>query len=188
MIVAPRYRFTAEKYHQLAAVGVLCENERVELLDGVIIDMQPIGPSHAACVRRLTHCFEQANRDRWVTGVQNPVCIGGYDEPQPDLLLLQPRPDFYTSKHPEPADVFLLVEVSDSTLLIDREDKLPIYAHAGIAEVWIVNLPERVVEVYASPVNGAYAQTRRVLPGGALAPAAFPDAEIDTAALLQARV
>ena len=81
----------------------------------------------------------------------------------------------------------MLVEVSDSTLLIDREDKLPIYARAEIAEVWIVNLPERVVEVYSSPVKGAYSQVRRVVPGEALAPAAFPDAEIDTAALLQTR-
>ena len=166
---------------------MLHEDDRVELLDGVIVSMMPIGPFHGGSVKRLNHIFEKANRGRWITAAQDPVHIGEHNEPQPDLLLLHPRADFYTSKHPEPADVFLLIEVSDSTLLIDREDKLPIYARAGIAEVWIVNLPERVVEAYSSPVNGAYADVRRVQPGEALAPAAFPDAEIDTAALLQGR-
>ena len=119
--------------------------------------------------------------------MQNPVHIGEHNEPQPDLLLLVPRGDFYCAKLPRPADVFLLIEVSDSTLLVDREDKLPIYARAGIVEVWIVNLPERVVEVYASPIGGEFTQVRCVPPGEALAPAAFPDAAIDTAALLRAQ-
>ena len=187
MLAAPPRRFTVEEYHRLAEVGVLQEDDRVELLDGVIISMMPIGPFHGGSVKRLTHVFEKANRGRWITAAQDPVHIGEHNEPQPDLLLLHPRADFYTAKHPGPADVFLLVEVSDSTLLIDREDKLPIYARAEIAEVWIVNLPERVVEVYSSPVKGAYSQVRRVVPGEALAPAAFPDAQIDTAALLQTR-
>jgi Uma2 family endonuclease len=188
VIAASPHRFTTEEYHRLAEVGVLREGDRVELLDGVIVNMMPIGPFHGGSVNRLNRLFERASRDRWVTSIQNPVHINQRCEPQPDVLLLRPRDDFYDARLPEPADVFLLIEVSDSTLLIDRDDKLPIYARAGIAEVWIVNLPERVVEVYASPVNGAYAQVRRVQPGEALAPAAFPDAEIDTAALLQARV
>ena len=186
MLAAPPRRFTVEEYHRLAEVGVLHENDRVELLNGVIVDMMPIGPFHGGLVNRLIRMFERLGRDRWVTSAQNPVHIGEHNEPQPDLLILRPRDDFYVAKHPRPEDVFLLIEVSDSTLLIDREDKLPIYAAAGIAEVWIVNLPERVIEVYSSPQNGAYAQVRQVRPGGALAPSAFPDAAIDTAALLQA--
>ena len=187
MLAAPPRRFTVEEYHRLAEVGVLHENDRVELLNGVIVDMMPIGPFHGSSVKRLNHVFEKANAGRWVTSTQDPIRIGDHNEPEPDLALLHPREDFYLEKHPVPADVFLLIEVSDSTLLIDREDKLPIYATAGIVEVWIVNLPERLVEVYSSPKNGKYTEVRKVHPGGALAPAAFPDAAIDTAALLGAR-
>ena len=186
MLAAPPRRFTVEEYHRLAEVGVLHEDDRVELLDGVIVNMMPIGPFHGGSVNKLIRMFEQIGRERWVTSAQNPVHIGEHTEPQPDLLLLRPRDDFYDASHPRPKDVFLLIEVADSTLLIDREDKLPIYARAGIAEVWIVNLAERVVEVYASPVAGEYTQSRRVPPGEALAPSAFPDAAIDTAALLRA--
>jgi Uma2 family endonuclease len=185
MLAAPPRRFTVEEYHRLAELGVLHEDDRVELLNGVIVDMMPIGPFHGGSVNRLIRMFERLSRDRWITSAQNPVPIGEHNEPQPDLLLLRPRNDFYVASHARPEEVFLLIEVADSTLLIDREDKLPIYAAAGITEVWIVNLPERVIEVYSSPSNGAYANVRRVPPGGALAPLAFPDAEIDTAALLQ---
>jgi Uma2 family endonuclease len=185
MLVAPPHRFTVEQYHRLAEAGVLHEDDRVELLNGVIVNMMPIGPFHGGSVKRLLRIFERLGHDRWVTSVQDPVQLGEHDEPQPDLLLLRPRDDFYNSKHPRPADVFLLIEVSDSTLLTDREDKLPIYARAGIPEVWIVNLNERVVETYRAPQNGAYSQIVCIHPGEPLAPAAFPDATIDTAALLQ---
>ena len=185
MLAAVPRRFTVEEYHRLAEVGVLHEDDRVELLNGVIVNMRPIGPFHGGSVNRLNRLFEQLSRARWVTSVQNPVHLGEHEEPQPDLLLLRPRDDFYISGHPRAEDVFLLIEVSDSTLLIDREDKLPIYAAAGICEVWIVNLPERVIEVYTHPAGVGYGTVRRVRPGEALAPAAFPDAEIDTAALLQ---
>jgi len=184
MIAAPLRRFTVEEYHQLAEIGVLHEDERVELLRGQIVNMMPIGPFQGGSVNRLTRLFERLSHDRWITSVQNPVQLGEHDEPQPDLLLLRPRDDFYAGRHPQPGDVFLLVEVADSTLLTDREEKLPIYARARIAEVWIVNLPERVVEVYRGPGDGTYAEQRRVRPGDQLAPAAFPDAAIDTAALL----
>ncbi len=184
--VSPR-RFTVEEYHRMAEVGVLHEDDRVELLNGVIVNMMPIGPFHGGSVKRLNRMFEKLGRERWVTSVQDPVHIGEHTEPQPDLLLLRPRDDFYLHAHPRPEDVFLLIEVSDSTLLIDREEKLPIYARAEIPEVWIVNLPERVIEVYTDPSRGEYAQTRRVHGGDALAPSAFPDAVIDTAALLQSK-
>jgi len=186
MIAAPQRLFTVEEYHRLAEVGVLHEDDRVELLNGLIVNMMPIGPFHGGSVNRLNRLFERLSQDRWLTSVQNPVHLGEHNEPQPDLLLLRPRDDFYNAGHPRPEDVFLLIEVSDSTLLIDREEKLPIYARAGIPEVWIVNLAERKIEVYSAPAAGAYTQSRRVLPGAPLAPLAFPDAVVDTAALLQA--
>ncbi len=187
VIAASPRRFTTEEYHRLAEVGVLREGDRVELLDGVIVNMMPIGPFHGGSVKRLNHEFEKINGGRWITSTQDPIRIGEHDEPQPDLALLRPRKDFYVERHPRPEDILLLIEVSDSTLLIDRDDKLPIYARAGIVEVWIVNLPERVIEVYTSPVDGSYGEVRRITPGTPLAPQAFPDAGIDTAALLQAR-
>lgn len=185
MTAAPPRRFTVEEYHRLAEVGVLHEDDRVELLNGVIVNMMPIGPFHGGSVNRLNRLFERVSRDRWVTSVQGPLQIHPHHEPQPDLLLLKPRDDFYGSRHPRPEDVYLLIEVSDSTLLIDREEKLPIYAKARIQEVWIMNLPERVIEVYTAPRDGEYTEMRRVAPGETLAPSAFPDAAIDTGTLLR---
>ena len=182
--VAPR-RFTTEEYHRLAEVGVLHEDDRVELLNGIIVTRLPIGPFHGGSTKRLVRIFERISRDRWITSAQDPIRLDEFSEPEPDIALLRPRGDFYDAGHPGPADVFLLIEVADSTLLTDREEKLPMYARAGIPEVWIVNLPERIIEVSTAPVNGRYSQRRRVRAGDALAPAAFPDAGIDTAALLR---
>lgn len=184
MTLAPAYRFSVGKFHALVEAGVLRGDERVELLNGQIVDMAPIGPFHGGSVKRLNAIFQHQDRNRWITSTQDPLRLGEHDEPQPDLMLLRPEPDFYTSRHPTPADVFLLIEVSDSTLLLDREEKLPLYARAGIPEVWIVNLPERLVEVYTAPASGAYTSLRKVRPGDSLAPTAFPDAAVDTAALL----
>lgn len=168
----------------MGEAGVLRSADRVELLNGIIVDMLPIGPFHGGVVNRLIHVFEQLSQGRWVTSAQNPVSIDEYSEPQPDLLLLRPRDDFYDSGHPKPHDVLLLVEVADSTLRSDREGKLPIYAAAGIREVWLINLPERVVEVYTKPDGRRYTSMRRVRPIETLAPEAFPDAVVDVSKLL----
>jgi Uma2 family endonuclease len=184
MSVAPIRPLTIEEYHRLVEVGVLREDERVELLHGQIIAMMPIGPFHGGAVDWLGEVFAEASQRRWITRVQSVVQIGMHDEPQPDLMLLKRVPDFYRSRHPRPEDVYLLVEVADSTLLTDRLEKLPVYARAGFPEVWIVNLVERVVEVYRKPEGGAYAEALRVLPGELLSPAAFSDVKIDTGAFL----
>jgi len=185
-VTVPVRAFTVEEYHRLAEVGILREDDRVELLNGQILNMMPIGPEHGGSVNWLAAIFHNLDRGRWITSTQNPVHLGEHDEPQPDLMLLRPEPTFYRRRHPGPGDVLLLIEVSDSTLLMDRQEKLPVYARAGIPEVWIVNLPERLVEVYRQPANGLYPGCREVRPGDPLAPAAFPDAGIDTLALLQA--
>ena len=168
----------------MAESGVLAPDARVELLDGQIIDMLPIGPFHGGTVNWLTVTLAKASADRWITSPQAALNLETHYEPQPDLMLLRPRADYYKAALPEPNDVLLLIEVSDSTLLLDRHDKLPAYARAGIRETWVVNVPERVVEVYRSPRNGSYAPHRRVKPGDKLSPEAFPDVALDTAALL----
>ncbi len=155
-------QFTVEEYYRIADAGVLREGDRVELIEGEIIEMSPIGSRHAACVGRLTRLLGQLGGDRVIVRVQNPVEINDYSEPVPDIALLRWRDDFYAHAKPVPADVLLIVEVSDSTTNYDREVKAPLYARAGVPEMWLVNLPEELVEVYTRPAGGAFQETRLV--------------------------
>jgi Uma2 family endonuclease len=182
---AALHRFSVKDYYRMAETGVLRPGARVELLDGRIMDMSPIGPSHGGVVIRLTRLFTCFPQGRWLLAVQNPVRLDDYFEPQPDLMLLKPVADDYRSRHPGPEDVFLLIEVSDSTLETDREEKLPAYGRAGIAEVWIVNLVNSTLEVYRDPDSSGYAAVRVLREGDRIAPARFPDAVIEAADLLQ---
>ena len=135
----------------------------MELLDGEIIDMSPIGFFHGGIVTRLTRLFGKMSRDRWLVWPQNSVLLDEHSEPQPDIVLLKPSPDDYTTHPPSPEDVFLLMEVADTSLNIDREQKLPIYTR--ISEVWIVNLVEKTIEVYREPHFTGYA-SKTILRGG----------------------
>ena len=182
---ATLHRFSVQEYYRMAETGVLRPDARVELLDGRIIDMSPIGPLHGGVVNRLNHHFHQLSRLRWVVTVQSPVRLSDSSEPQPDVMLVKPAADFYSSRHPDPDDVYLLIEVSDSTLETDREVKLPAYGCAGIAEVWIVDLVNAAVEVYRDPHFSGYSSARIFHEGESLSPALFPDATIEVAALLR---
>ena len=151
-----RRAFDVDEYHRMAKAGILSEDDRVELLGGEIIEMSPIGSRHQGCVNRLARLlFEFAGRN-YVVHVQGPVRLNERSELQPDLALLKPRPDFYSEGHPTPEDVLLLIEVSETSADYDREVKLPLYAGAGIAEVWIVDLGAQAVEVCADPRRSAY--------------------------------
>lgn len=169
----------------MAETGLLSPDARVELLDGEIIDMSPIGPPHGGATNRLNHWFTKSAEGRWIVTVQNPVHLDKYSEPQPDLMLLRTSPDFYASRHPGPNDVFLLIEVADTSLDIDREKKLPAYARAGIAEVWIVNVPEKTIEVYREPKSTGYESTTTFRAGEKASCMAFPDVSVDVAELLK---
>ena len=160
----------------MAEAGILAPDERVELLDGEIIVMPPIGNWHASNVDLFTNTFPAQLYGRAVVRVQNPVRLDGNSQPQPDVMLLRWRDDFYRDGHPGPADVLLLIEVSDSSVDFDRNEKLSAYAAAGIPEVWIVNRPDRRIESYSDPDrrpirHGAVLRT----PAKASAPRAFPD-------------
>jgi Uma2 family endonuclease len=155
-------RFTVDEYHRMAETGILGENDRVELLDGEIVEMTPIGPGHAGCVDDLVRLFYRVAGEAVILGVQRPLAVGTHWEPQPDVAVLKPRPQGYRRVHPRPSDVVLLIEVADSSLEFDRAVKLPLYARAGIAEVWLVNLRATQIEVYRAPRDGAYTD-RRVL-------------------------
>ncbi|HAM55228.1 MAG: hypothetical protein A2W08_08125 [Candidatus Rokubacteria bacterium RBG_16_73_20] len=179
-----RRRFTVDEYHRMGQAGILSEDDRVELIRGEIVQMAPIGPRHAGCVAALNHVLVRAAGDRAILWPQNPVTLPPDSEPQPDIVLVRPRADFYRSAHPQAADVLLLVEVADTTLRYDRRVKLPLYAAEGIRETWIVNLAEECVEVYREPAPGGYRRTERFGRGAPVAPEAFPDIRLGVTDIL----
>ena len=185
MSAQTKHRFSVKEYYRMAETGVLRPDARVELLNGEINDMSPIGPFHGGVTNYLLEVFAAASRGRWRTTVQNPVRLDDHSEPQPDIMLLKPAPDYYRRRHPQPEDVFLLVEISDTSLTTDREDKLPAYGRAGIAEVWIVNLADLTVEIYRQPHFTGYAARTVLSAGDHAAPLAFPDVAVAVGELLK---
>ncbi len=178
---APRKRlFTREEYHAMGKAGILGHQERVELLEGEIIVMSPIGNRHAAGVLWLNEEFATSGRltGRAYVQVQNPVAASPISEPQPDLMLLAYREDRYAFGHPRPQDVLLLVEVADSSLSYDRNAKLRSYAAIGIPEVWIVNLRNDRIESHTEPSPEGYLVSRTYELGDTISPTAFPDLKI----------
>ena len=172
-----RRPFTNAEYHALAEVGILAPDERVQLIAGDIIVMSPVGNRHAACVAFIDDAFSllRLAPARARVRSQSPLVMPDYSEPEPDATLLAWREDGYAFRHPHPEDVLLLVEVSDSTLRYDRDVKLPLYAAAGVPEVWIVNLRDDWIESHTEPMEDGYRSTRRYALGDSIAPQAFPD-------------
>ena len=166
----PRHRLTVEEFHRMGETGILRPDACVELIEGEIIDMAPIGSPHASAVARLAQLFVQALGSTAVVWIQNPIVLGDYSEPQPDLILLRPRDDFYRHALPRPADALLVVEVSDTSLRFDREVKLPLYARSNIPETWIVDLEHRVLMVYRNPADAGYRDIRTLVDPRAAAP------------------
>ena len=169
-------KFTVDEYHTMIQSGILHEDDRVELLEGEIVEMSPISSRHAACVNNFTRLFSTLNlNQKIVLAVQNPIILGSHTEPQPDVALLKPRQDMYQSQHPTAKDIYLLIEVTETSHHIDRDRKLPLYAEAGIAEVWLVDLSQEVVERYLEPQGDAYQRIEKYVAGQELSPQAFPD-------------
>jgi Uma2 family endonuclease len=179
-----RRAFTVAEFHRMAEAGIFSEDDRVELLDGEIVEMTPIGSRHAACVKRLLRALDRGAGDRAILGAQDPIRLGEHSEPQPDVVLVKPRADFYAAAHPGPEDVLLLVEVAESSAEVDRAVKLPLYATAGIPEVWLVDLAGERVEVYREPAAGGYQQTLTLARGDIVSPHAFPDLRLGVAEIL----
>jgi Uma2 family endonuclease len=173
-----RRRFTVDEYYRMAEAGILHEDDRIELIEGEIVQMAAIGSKHAAGVDRLNYLFSPRVGQRAIVRVQNPVRLSQYTEPQPDVTLLRPRPDYYASAHPGPQDVLLLVEVMVTSEDYDREVKVPLYARSGIGEVWLVDLEADHIEVYRQPAPEGYRQVLRLQRGERLAPQSFPDLEL----------
>lgn len=178
------HRFSVAEYALLAEAGILHEDDRIELIEGRIEDMAPIGSSHASSVNRLLTKCVQTFYPQAIASAQNPVQLNAFSEPQPDVMLLRPRDDFYAERHPAPEDVLLLIEVADSSVEYDQQVKIPLYAKSGIQEVWLFNLRDQCVEVYRSPVDERY-ETILILRGQQeVTPLAFPEVSLTIADLL----
>lgn len=170
-----RRLFTVEEYHRMAEAGILGADERVELIDGEIVQMAPIGPRHAGCVINLNQLFVTRLGGRAIVSPQNPVVILPRSEPQPDLVLLRPRGVSYSRELPAAQDVVLAVEVADTTARFDRIVKARLYARAGIPEFWLCLPADGVVEIYRGPTADGYADLTQHGPGQTVSPLAFPD-------------
>lgn len=179
-----RRRFTVHEYHRMAEAGILHEDDRVGLIEGEIVEMTPIGSRHFACVNRLNKLLIQQVGDSAVVHVQNPVRLADLSEPEPAIALLRLREDFYAEKYPTPEDVLLLIEVSDTSLRYDQEIKLPLYARAGVREVWIVDLSGEAVERHTEPAGDGYRLVRRAYRGETLESVALPALALSVDAVL----
>lgn len=180
-----RYRLTVAEYHRLGEMAIFDEDFRVELIEGDLIAMPPIGERHAGKTRQLNRLFSARVGAAALVDVQNPVALDQHSEPQPDLALLKPRSDFYESGHPQPEDVLLLLEISDSTLRYDRDIKVPLYAKAGIPEVWLLDLPGQRLEVYRRPSGEGYREILYPAFDETIAPVLLPDLVLPVNSLIQ---
>lgn len=179
----PRHQITVEEYHRMAQVGLLAPDARVELIEGEIFDMPPIGTDHNGVVNLLNHLFMHAVGDRAIVQIQGPIRLGSYSEPQPDVAVLKPRPDFYRTSHAQAADVLLVVEVSDATFRHDRDTKVPLYARHEIPETWIVDLAHGQLHVFRAPRRGEYSKSWATGEPGAPALALLPEVAVDLSRL-----
>lgn len=179
-----RRALTVAEYHRMGEVGILHEDDRVELIEGELVAMTPIGSNHSGTINTLTRALVMAVGNRGVVAVQNPVKLDDLSEPQPDFSILRPRPDDYRRATPRPDEVLLIIEVADSSLAYDRAIKRALYARHGIPEFWIVNLQANIVEVCRKPAGEAYTNISTIERGGTLEPQLLPGAAIPAAVLL----
>ena len=173
-IAARRKRFTVDDYYAMGRAGVFGDGDRVELIEGEIIQLSPIGSRHQAIVDRLTHLFVSRMGDQAIVRVQGPLRLAPITEPQPDLQLLAPQDDFYAAAHPSQEEALLVIEVADTSLQFDRDEKALVYARRGVHELWIIDLRHERVLVMRDPSAAGYRQSQSVTRGESVSPQAFP--------------
>lgn len=166
--------FNVDQYYRMAEVGLLSPDDRVELIEGEVVEMSPIGCTHAGTVDRSSSFLQRKLSGAVQVRVQNPIRLNDFSEPQPDLALLKPRKDFYRNSHPTSEDVLVIIEVADKSLNYDRNVKLPLYAGAGIPEAWLMILPKEVIEVHSQPKDGKYQKVQRLKRGKTLVSPTIP--------------
>jgi len=167
-----------KEYQKMEEVGILSHLDKVELINGEILHMSPIGIKHQGVINKINNFFFPLYSKKAVIHIQGPIQFKNLNQPVPDVMLLKPRKDFYTKKSALPKDVFLLIEVADSSLKYDKEIKLPLYAAAKIKEYWIVNLQDDIIEIYRNPKNGIYKNNIIASIGDKISCSAFPNKKI----------
>lgn len=179
---------TADQYEEFGRTGLLDPTRRLELLEGEIYEMSPTGSRHAACVNRLDRIFHHILGPEWIVSIQNPVRLSDLSEPVPDVAILKFRDDDYEDQHPRPSDVRLLIEVADSSVGTDRTVKLNLYALANIPEVWLVNLRDRVVEIFSEPSKGNYSARKEYSIGDEVTSPTLPNVKFKVSEILRVRL
>lgn len=179
-----RHRFNVDEFLRMVEAGIFDETSRVELIEGEIVEMNPIGSHHAGNVKRLIALFTGKVGEAAIVAAQDPIHLSEHCQPQPDIALLKPRDDFYSEHHPKPEDVYLLVEVADTSLVHDRDVKVPLYARYGIPEYWIVDRSNREILAHSRPEDGKYRLTERVKSGDTLECRSMPNLSVNVGEVL----
>ena len=175
-----RKQFSVADYARMRETGILAEDDRFELIAGEVREMSPVGPVHAALVKRLNVILGRAVGDTMIVSVQDPIQLDDRTEPQPDLAILNYRDDFYAHAHPVADDVLLVIEIADSSVAYDREEKMPRYAAANIAEAWLVDVAAERIEQYSQPRNGIYRRKQIAERGDVIQSSAIPTISLAT--------
>jgi Uma2 family endonuclease len=180
-----RHQITVEELFRMGKIRVFEPGARIELLDGELIDMPPIGPPHASRTKRPSKLLHHGVGDRAIVSTRDPIILGDLNAPKPDVALLKPRDDFYESRHPQAADVLLAIEVAETSLGYDRDRKLPLYARFGIPEVWLIDVAGRAMTVFPTPqpAQRRYATRFPLEPPRLIRPGMLPDVELDLSTL-----
>lgn len=178
-----RLRFSVDEYYKMIELGLLENYEKAEIIDGELVQKMPIGDRHAAIVNKLNRFLSRYLSDDLLVCIQNPLRITDYHEPEPDIVLAD-LTKYDGERHPRPAEVVLVIEVSDSTLKYDRDVKLPLYAEAGIAEVWIINLKKDIIEVHQNPFDDIYRTTQIFKTGETVKSEVLPDLNLEVDKIL----
>ena len=173
-----------DEWRRMGEAGIFPPESHLELIEGEILHMSPIGFNHAGHTRRLNSLFTFLTAGKAIVSIQNPIQLGDLSEPEPDFALLRPETDFYSTRHPKAEEVLLLIEVSDTTLRFDRTQKQRLYATYHIPEYWIVNLIDHCLEVYRQPQDGEYRQTMQLNAEDTIVPACFSDMQIQVGDIL----
>lgn len=160
-----KHLFTVDEYHRMGEAGIFSEDDRIELLEGEIFEMSPVGSRHASCVNRLSNEIPRLLGRTVVVCPQNPIRLNDRSEPQPDICIARWRSDYYRNSSPTPDDTLLVIEIADSTADADRKIKVPLYARAGIPEMWLCLLVDDVVEVHDTPLGDRYLNVRTYVRG-----------------------
>ncbi len=176
-----RKLFTVDEYDTMIKAGVFDGKERVELIEGEFVKKMTQGDLHIGCINAITWILRNDLSKEYLFSVQNAVQMNIFSAPEPDVSILKFRRDFYSSGKAQPEDILLLIEVADTSVSADRRVKIPLYANAEIPEVWLVNLPRKIIEIYSEPKNGKYQIVRKATKSETVSPKMIADLSVKVA-------